>query len=94
MGVHGWLLVEAKLFEFVVDEEVSILQIFKRSKGILRSVFLGKASGSWLEMVKDLLQAEGQKVFTKTFQFSSRAFLAQWGSNKHVFLGSCGVRGW
>jgi hypothetical protein len=84
IGVHGWLLVEAKSFEFVVDEEVSILQIFERSKGILRTVFLGKTSGSWLETVKDLLQAEGQKVFAKKFRFSSRAFLAQRGSNKRM----------
>lgn len=84
MGVYGWLLVEAKLFEFVVDEGVSILRIFERSKGILKSVFLGKGSGLWLETVKDMLQVEGQKLFTKTFWFGSRAFLAQQGSNKNM----------
>jgi hypothetical protein len=36
MGVSGWLFAEAKSFEFVVDEGVSILRIFERSRGIFR----------------------------------------------------------
>ena len=58
MGVSGWLYLESKSFKFAVEEGVSVLLIFERSRSVLCSVFLGKISMSWLlETVEALPQA-------------------------------------
>lgn len=87
MGFLRWFYIEAKSFKFAVEEGVSVLWIFERSRGVLRSVFLGKVSVAWLlDMVEALTQAEGLKECLKSSRVGSRAFLAQCSNRQGCFL--------
>jgi hypothetical protein len=64
MGLSRQCCIESKLFELVVEGGFSILRIIERSKGIVRSINLGKANISWLlASIDDLVLEEWAKVF-------------------------------
>jgi hypothetical protein len=83
MASSSWFLVEAKSFKFVWVEGVSDLRVYKRSRGLIRSIAMGKATMSrLLDTMKALLHAESSKEFVKSSWVGANAFIAQRGPNR------------
>jgi hypothetical protein len=58
---------------------MSILWVFERDRGPVRSVFLGKVIVSWLlDTMESLFPAEGAKEFVKFSRVGSKAFIIQY----------------
>lgn len=63
-------------FEFIFEVGVSVLRVFEKSRGSIRSVFL-----SWWTP-QSLFEAKGAKEFVKSPRVGSKAFIIQCCANK------------
>jgi hypothetical protein len=62
-------------FEFAFEVRISVLRVYERSRGSVRSVFLGRVTVSWLLATMEALQqAEGSKELVKPSRVGNKVF--------------------
>lgn len=66
---------------------VSVVRIFEKSSGVLRSIVLWKVIVLWLFATMEVVpQVEGMKEFVRSSRVGSKASVSQHCSNKHGHL--------
>lgn len=76
MASSSWFHVEAKSFEFVCVEAVSVLRVYERSRGLVQP--MGKVTMSWLlDTMTAIFQAQSSKEFVESLTVGVKAFIAK-----------------
>jgi hypothetical protein len=66
-----------------MEEGVSVLRVFERSRGFMRSISMGKVIVQWLlAIMEELLKAEAIKEFLKSSIVGSKAYIVQRSANR------------
>jgi hypothetical protein len=66
-----------------MEDGVFVLCVFKRSRGVMRSISMGKVTVQWLfAVLEELLKAEASKVVLKSSKVGSKAYIVNRCANR------------